>query len=407
MTCKSCKSADIIEVLSLIKQPLANSFHEETDNSKEKTYPLRIECCKNCELVQLSDDSYVSRDLLFKEYSYASSVAEGLRNHFKEFANTLAKEFDNDSLLVDIGSNDGVFLKPLKEAGIKAIGVESAQNLAELANSKDLNTLCGFFDAKTVGTIMKEYGKADIITASNVFAHLEEINSFTNDVKSLLKSSGIFIVEIQYFGDMIKDMTFDNIYHEHVLYWTITSLNNFFTNHDMTVFRVERINTHGGSLRVYVAKDNRIVENSVKDLMNEERVVDLNNKNTIMEFANNVDLKLAKLREVFKELKDKGNKIAGYGAPAKSSTLINSIGLTNETIDYIVEDSRLKQGLVTPGSKIPIVDSNMLETNKPDYLVIFAWNYADEIIRKIEDKYQKFNYIIPMPELKIIQNSKH
>ena len=169
----------------------------------------------------------------------------------------------------------------------------------------------------------------------------------------------------------------------------------------------DRINTHGGSLRVYVAKDNRIVENSVKDLMNEERLVDLNNKNTIIEFASNVDLKLAKLREVFKELKDKGNNIAGYGAPAKSSTLINSIGLTNETIDYIVEDSKLKQGLVTPGSKIPIVDSNMLETNRPDYLVIFAWNYADEIIRKIEDRYQKFNYIIPMPELKIIQNSKH
>jgi len=266
----------------------------------------------------------------------------------------------------------------------------------------NLNTFCEFFDSKTVERITQEYDKADIITASNVFAHLEEINSFTNDVKSLLKSSGIFIVEIQYFGDMIKDMTFDNIYHEHVLYWTITSLNNFFTNHDMTLFRVERINTHGGSLRVYVAKDKRIAENSVKDLMNEEREVDLNNKNTIIEFANNIDLKLTKLHEFFKELKDKGNKIAGYGAPAKSSTLINSIGLTNETIDYIVEDSELKQGLVTPGSKIPIVDSSRLETDKPDYLVIFAWNYADEIIRKVKKKHKTMKCVIPMPELKII-----
>ena len=210
-------------------------------------------------------------------------------------------------------------------------------------------------------------------------------------------------MEVQYFADMIEEMTFDNIYHEHVLYYTLHSIRNLFDRHGMNVYRVERIPTHGGSIRVYIA-EKRDIEQSVVDLINQEKQNGIDDFKTMENFNNKLQGNMSEIRELFERLNKENKRIFGYGAPAKSSTMINSIGLNNKDIDLIIEDSPLKQGLFTPGSHIPITGPNVLEKEIPDYLMIFAWNYADEIIKKVEEKYSKMNYIIPMPELRIIQN---
>ena len=400
MKCRSCNKEEFLEFISLNRQPPANAFLKESDFDKEVLYPLDVTCCRNCLLVQLTDESYIPRDKLFLDYAYASSISGGLRNHFTELADKIKSEF-NPKIVVDIGSNDGVLLKPLLELGCKAIGVEPAGNLAEQANNNGLATICSYFDEDTVNKIISDNGKADIVVASNVFAHLDEYHDIIENVKRMLSENGTYIVEVQYFADMIRDMTFDNIYHEHVLYYTIHSMINLFDKHNMTVYNVEKIPTHGGSIRAYIS-EGKSPQQSVNNLIREEKENGIDNLQTLENFNKKLQSNIEQIRELFVKLKKDNKRIFGYGAPAKSSTMINSIGLDNSNIELIIEDSPLKQGLFTPGSHIPITSPDILEKEIPDYLMIFAWNYSDEIIKKVEDKYQKLNYIIPMPELRVI-----
>ena len=400
MKCRSCNKEEFLEFISLNSQPPANAFLKESDFDKEVVYPLDVTCCSNCLLVQLTDESYIPRDKLFLDYAYASSISGGLRNHFAGLADKIKSEF-NPRIVVDIGSNDGVLLKPLLELGCEAIGVEPAGNLAKQANNNGLATICSYFDKDTVNKIISDNGKADIVVASNVFAHLDEYHDIIENVKRILSENGTYIVEVQYFADMIRDMTFDNIYHEHVLYYTIHSMINLFDKHDMTVYNVEKIPTHGGSIRAYVS-EGKSPRQSVNDLIREEKENGIDNLQTLENFNKKLQNNIEQIRELFVKLKKDNKRIFGYGAPAKSSTMINSIGLDKSNIELIMEDSPLKQGLFTPGSHIPITSPDILEKEMPDYLMIFAWNYADEIIKKVEDKYQKLNYIIPMPELRVI-----
>ena len=400
MKCRSCNKEEFLEFISLNSQPPANAFLKESDFDKEVLYPLDVTCCSNCLLVQLTDESYIPRDKLFLDYAYASSISGGLRNHFAGLADKIKSEF-NPRIVVDIGSNDGVLLKPLLELGCEAIGVEPAGNLAKQANNNGLATICSYFDKDTVNKIISDNGKADIVVASNVFAHLDEYHDIIENVKRILSENGTYIVEVQYFADMIRDMTFDNIYHEHVLYYTIHSMINLFDKHDMTVYNVEKIPTHGGSIRAYVS-EGKSPRQSVNDLIREEKENGIDNLQTLENFNKKLQNNIEQIRELFVKLKKDNKRIFGYGAPAKSSTMINSIGLDKSNIELIMEDSPLKQGLFTPGSHIPITSPDILEKEMPDYLMIFAWNYADEIIKKVEDKYQKLNYIIPMPELRVI-----
>ena len=402
MNCRSCNKEEFLGFISLNKQPPANAFLKEDDFQKEISYSLDVTCCKNCLLVQLTDESYIPRDKLFLDYAYASSISGGLRKHFTDLAVKIKSEF-NPKLVVDIGSNDGVLLKPLLELGCESVGVEPARNLAKQANDKGLETICSYFDKYTVDKIISEKRKADIVVASNVFAHLDEYHEIIENVKSLLSEDGTYIIEVQYFADMINDMTFDNIYHEHVMYYTIHSLINLFNKHEMNVYRVEKIPTHGGSIRVYISEEIEI-QQSVIELINEERKNGIDKLQTMEKFNDKLQNNINEIRELFERLNKENKKIFGYGAPAKSSTMINSIGLTNENIELIIEDSPLKQGLFTPGSHIPIIGPEILEKETPEYLMIFAWNYADEIIKKVEEKYSKMKYIIPMPELRTIED---
>ncbi len=403
MRCRSCNHKEFLEFISLKRQPPANAFLKEEDFDKEISYPLDVTCCKNCLLVQLTEESYIPRDKLFLDYAYASSISGGLRNHFTELANQLKSEF-NPKIVVDIGSNDGVLLKPLLELGCEAIGVEPAANLAKQANVNGLTTLCSYFNKEIVDKIISDSGHADIVVASNVFAHLDEYHDIIENVKSLLSENGTYIVEVQYFADMIKDMTFDNIYHEHVLYYTIHSMINLFDKHNMNVYKVEKIPTHGGSIRGYISKTNNPRHHSVDDLLKEEKQNGIDDLHTLEKFNDQLQNNINEIRELFNRLSNEKKRIFGYGAPAKSSTMINSIGLDNSNVELIIEDSPLKQGLFTPGSHIPITGPEILQDETPDYLMIFAWNYADEIIAKVEEKHPNLDYIIPMPNLRLINH---
>ncbi|MCS4538188.1 MAG: class I SAM-dependent methyltransferase [Thaumarchaeota archaeon] len=404
MNCRSCGSNSTVQFLSLGRQPLANNFLKPEEVGKEPLYPLDLVFCENCTLVQLSDESFVPRDILFTHYLYASSVAGGLRAHFEQLAKTLSNLVLKGSVVVDIGSNDGVLLKPLKALGMSAVGVEPAANLARKANEQGLDTLNEFFGRNAVSTIVSRYGHADVITASNVFAHLDKIHGFINNVKLLLKADGFFLVEIQYIADTIKDMTYDNIYHEHVFYYSLHSLTRLFERHGMRIFKAEHIGTHGGSLRVYVCKDNRIPDYSIEQLTSHEKELQLHRLETYQTFADELMKRIGELRNLFSTLKQQGKFVAGYGAPAKSSTMINSIKLDSDVIEYVVEDAPLKQGLYTPGSHVPIVGPEVLEQKPPDYIIIFAWNYADDIMKKLEKfKKQGSKFVIPMPKMKVIE----
>ena len=403
MRCRSCNHKEFLEFISLKRQPPANAFLKEDDFDKEISYPLDVTCCKNCLLVQLTEESYIPRDKLFLDYAYASSISGGLRNHFTELANQLKSEF-NPKIVVDIGSNDGVLLKPLLELGCEAIGVEPAANLAKQANVNGLTTLCSYFNKEIVDKIISDSGHADIVVASNVFAHLDEYHDIIENIKSLLSENGTYIVEVQYFADMIKDMTFDNIYHEHVLYYTVHSMINLFDKHNMNVYKVEKIPTHGGSIRGYISKTNNPRHHSVDDLLKEEKQNGIDDLHTLEKFNDQLQNNINEIRELFNRLSNEKKRIFGYGAPAKSSTMINSIGLDNSNVELIIEDSPLKQGLFTPGSHIPITGPEILQDETPDYLMIFAWNYADEIIAKVEEKHPNLDYIIPMPNLRLINH---
>jgi len=403
LRCRSCNHKEFLEFISLKRQPPANAFLKEEDFDKEISYPLDVTCCKNCLLVQLTEESYIPRDKLFLDYAYASSISGGLRNHFTELANQLKSEF-NPKIVVDIGSNDGVLLKPLLELGCEAIGVEPAANLAKQANVNGLTTLCSYFNKEIVDKIISDSGHADIVVASNVFAHLDEYHDIIENIKSLLSENGTYIVEVQYFADMIKDMTFDNIYHEHVLYYTVHSMINLFDKHNMNVYKVEKIPTHGGSIRGYISKTNNPRHHSVDDLLKEEKQNGIDDLHTLEKFNDQLQNNINEIRELFNRLSNEKKRIFGYGAPAKSSTMINSIGLDNSNVELIIEDSPLKQGLFTPGSHIPITGPEILQDETPDYLMIFAWNYADEIIAKVEEKHPNLNYIIPMPNLRVINH---
>jgi SAM-dependent methyltransferase len=406
MICRVCRNEKLDKFLSLGESPLANSFlRKESLGKDELRFPLELCFCNRCSLVQLS--YIVDPDLLFKNYLYVSSTSNSFRNHFTKMAQNTVKRFglNSSSLAVDIGSNDGILLKGFKGYGINVIGVEPAENIAKIAQKEGIETINSFFNGGAVSNIIKSKGKADIVTACNVFAHVDDISSVVHDVKDLLKEDGIFIIEVQYLLRTLKDMTFDNIYHEHLSYYSLSALKYFFESHNLNIFDVEEVETHGGSIRVFIQRKGSKYEISskVNDILKGEKEAGLEKIETYVEYAKKVYLIKDKIVSYVDKLKAENKKISGYGAPAKSSTLLNFCKIGNNKLDYIVDDSPLKVGLYTPGTHIPIVSSKELDRNTPDCIIILAWNFAEEIIKKTE-KFANLGvrFIIPLPEPKMI-----
>ncbi len=374
--CRSCGNTDLKRVVSLGYQPLANNLLK---NSKEQCelYPLEVNYCSKCHNCQLSVS--VNPKKMFSNYLYTSSTSKKFRDHFVNAAKKYTKELKlnkKKSYIIDIGSNDGVALKPFLDLGFKKIlGIEPAKNLSKLANKNKIKTFNGFLEKSNLKKIKKN---ADLILASNVFAHSDKLKEMAKCMFELLSAKGTIIIEVQYLMNTLQDLTFDNIYHEHYNYWSLTSLVNFFNQLNGKIFRSEKIDTHGGSLRIYVTKNKKVKpENSVKKMLDEEEKFGIKKFKTYQEFGEKVYKIRENVRKNLKKIKEKNNLIIGFGAPAKATTALNFFGITNE-IDFVVEDNELKHNKYIPGVKIPIKSKAIIK-DKKNTMIVLAWNFYKEI----------------------------
>lgn len=411
-SCRICKNESLKKVLDLGSTPPANSFLRKDELKKKETFfPLQVYFCKRCNLVQLGH--VVSPELLFKKYLYVSSTSPVFIRHFEDYAKSVFNKFrlNKNSFIIDIGSNDGILLRPFKKLGTKVLGVDPAEDIAKKATKEGIQTLPRFFDQKAAKEILKKYGKADIITANNVFAHVNDLDELTKAVKILLKPNGVFVIEAPYLVDFLEKNLFDLVYHEHLSYLSINPLEFFFNKHGMKIFDVLKVSSHGGSIRVFVKnKDGKHkIMPSVKIFIKEEMNKELNKEKTYLDFADKIKENKEKLLKLLKDIKAQGKKIVGYGAPAKGNTLLNYFGIDSKILDYIVDDSPLKQGLYTPGTHIPVVSSEKLSKEpKPDYIFILAWNFAQPIMKKLSIfSGRGGKFIIPVPVPSIVQDKRY
>ena len=386
--CRSCDNTRLERVVSLGNTPLANNLLED-ENQEDELYPLQMNFCPKCYNCQLSHS--VPREKMFDSYLYVSSTTDVFRKHFKDTADLLCDEFglNKNSFVIDIGSNDGVFLKPLQEKGISVCGVEPAKNLAKMANDNNIWTIEGYFeDAEVLDRIemQEQCPEADLITAFNVFAHSDNLKVITLNAFDLLKKDGTFVIEVQYLLDTIRDLTFDNIYHEHYNYWSVLSLKNFFENLGLQVSKVQHVDTHGGSIRVYVTEKTQNVDESVDKFIKEELEFGLDKLETYREFEKRIQECKEETVSKINDMKENGDVIVGYGSPAKATTVLNYYGIDNKVIDYIIEDNELKHDKLLPGVRIPIKGKDDV---KADKVLVLAWNFFDYIKQNNQDLIEK------------------
>ena len=401
--CQISGAKDLKSVLSLGYLPPVNKLKKINSSLSEDTfYPADLMFSSKSKLLQLS--TIVDKKILFpKEYPYTSSTTKILRENFKELYKECKKivKISQKDLVIDIGSNDGNLLNNFKN-NHKVLGI-TPEKIGKLAIKKGINTLIRYFDKKTSNLILKKFGKAKIITATNVFAHIENVNLLMKNILKILKDDGIFITESHYLVSLIKTNQYDTIYHEHLRYYSLLSLKNLFEKYGMEIVYAKEIDTHGGSIRVYAAKKNKFKINSnVKKILKFEKK--FINWKTFNNFKKNVVNSKLELYYILKRLKEKGNKIYGIGAPSRASTLINYTSLDENLIDCVLEiEGSYKIGHYIPGKKIPILSEKKLYKDPPDYVILFSWHIASELKFNLKKKGYKGKFIIPLPFPKIVK----
>ena len=404
--CRLCRSSQLISILKLASTPPANAFvSKDNRHLKQKEYPLELFFCKDCSHVQITE--VVNPKELFENYVYVSGTSPVFVKHFENYARDVIKTYQPsiNYLILDIGSNDGTLLKSFKKIGYKTLGIDPAIDISKKAQKDGIHTINEFFNLDTSIKIKQQYSTASLITANNVFAHSDDLIEIVKAVKNLLCPKGLFIFEVSYLLDVYQKTLFDTIYHEHLSYHSVLPLINFFQTYDMELIDVSRINTHGGSIRCVVKnkEDRRSINNSVQDLVDLEKSISLNDSKTFINFSSNIKERKKELNDLINQLKAQNKLIAGFGAPAKATTLMYEFGLKEDVLDFIIDESELKQGLYSPGLHIPIYPYSFLEKTKPDYLLILAWNFADSIIKNNQNFISSGGkFIIPLPNLRVI-----
>ena len=404
--CRTCGSSKLAVFLDLGFTPPADQFKRKDQLKEEEVYyPLEVCICEECSLVQLN--YVVSPEVLYRnDYPYESSTTKMGRKHWEVFAERTVSRFNliNSDLVVDIGSNVGVLLEFFKERKLKVQGIDPAANIVRLAEKRGINTICDFFNRGVVETILKKYGKATIITATNNFAHVDDLESYMENVQMLMADNGVFIFEAPYLVSLMRMVEYDTIYHEHLSYLSVKPLVSFFRKFEMEIFDIEQVEIHGGSFRAYVGyKGQREVSNIVDKLIMEEENMGLYSMEKLREFAHKVKQNKKELQSLLFSLKNAGKSIVGVSAPAKGMTLLNYCGIGKDTLDVITEKSELKIGRFSPGMHIPIVPDSYLLNNQPDYALLLAWNFAEEIISNLNEfKLRGGKFIVPVPIPKII-----
>lgn len=404
--CRICGDYDLYTFLKLGSMPIPNGFIPQNDlDKKEFFFPLNVCVCKKCFLVSLTH--VIPPEIMFKNYLYIPSTSQTVLSHFEEFSKSVYKEYslNNKELVVDIGSNDGTLLSGFKKLGTQILGVDPAENIVKDAVSRGIPTVCEFFTSKKTKFLSSKYGKAKIICGTNVIAHIDDIHDVFEGVNNWLDDEGVFIMEAPYLMDLIEKNEFDTIYHEHLSYFSIKPLKLLFEKHNFKIIDIKKFPIHGGSIRVFVAKNNshhKIKEN-VANFLIEEEAKGLHEIATYEDFALRVVKVKKNLINFVKKIRKNGKTIAGYGAAAKGNVMLNSSKINNSQIDFIVDSIKHKQGKYTPGTHIKILKEDALLKKMPDYTIILAWNFAQEIIVKNQEYIKRGGrFIIPVPNLEII-----
>lgn len=407
LNCRFCNEPLTNIFVDLGISPLSNAFlKKEMLDNVEKKFPLCVYVCDNCFLVQLPE--FEKPENIFKNYAYFSSYSSIWLEHAENYVDMMIKKFDfnEKSVVIEIASNDGYLLQFFKEKNIPILGIEPAVNVAKVAKEKGIPTITKFFGVNTANELKKEDKLSDLIIGNNVLAHVPNLNDFVEGLKILLKSTGIITLEFPHILQLIEKNQFDTIYHEHFSYLSLNTIKRIFEFHNIIIFDVEEIPTHGGSLRIYAKhkiNKNFEIKNSVNDLLEKEKDFGLLNLSFYLEFSRKVELVKKELIEFFNNTKQNGKKIVCYGAAAKGNTLLNYCGIGKENIEYVVDINSYKQGLYLPGSHLHIKKPEEIKKDKPDFILILPWNIKEEIMKDISFIHDwNGKFVIPIPKVMII-----
>ena len=414
--CRVCDSSKLDEYIDLGLLPLSNNLCEGVTDTPDE-FPLKVMLCRECGLSQLS--IVVDPNILFGHYVYRSSINKGYINHCRQMAKDLQKEYglNKDSFMIDIAGNDGALLNEFKdEIGLHILNVDPAKNLGAICHAKGIPCLTKFWSEEVgKGITLVNYrternsksqeipvidNRADLITATNVFAHVDDVKDFMKGIKEALKPTGILILEFPYLIDFIENNEFDTIYFEHLSYFSITPLKTLCDSMGLSIMKVEKQEIHGGTVRVHIGYGEQ--DKSVKHFIDKEHLCHYDKIYPYKHFAEQSRKAIHQFRDNIILLKNKGYKIAGFAASAKGNTLLNCAGVTCGSMSYIVDETPEKIGKYSPGTKLPIVSTIEMQLSPPDYLVILSWNFADEIKNKCRKLGYEGKFIIPIPEFKII-----
>jgi SAM-dependent methyltransferase len=386
--------------------PLCESFLSAGQlNHMEPFYPLHVYVCESCYLAQLEE--YVTPEEIFNEYAYFSSYADSWLQHAKNYTDLMIERFgmNQASLVVELASNDGYLLQNFVQKNIPVLGIEPAKNVAKVAIEKGVTTLVEFFSAKLAKELAAQGKQADLILGNNVLAQVPALNDFVEGIKILLKPQGVVTIEFPHLVRLMEENQFDTIYHEHFSYFSFISAEKIFAAHCLTLFDVEELPTHGGSLRIYAKHEgdaSKPISERVIELRNREEKAGLTWMETYSAFSEQVKETKRKLLEFLIKVKNEGKTVSGYGAPGKGNTLLNYCGIGTDFLDYTVDRNPYKHGKFTPGTHIPIYPTEKIKETRPDYLLILPWNFKDEILE--QQAYIKEwggQFIVPIPEVKV------
>ncbi|MEK6325028.1 MAG: class I SAM-dependent methyltransferase [Acidobacteriota bacterium] len=414
--CRSCSAGGLISIIDLGRTPLANALlASEQLAEPEALHPLELVFCPACTLVQITET--VPPEKLFREYFYLSSFSDTMLRHAEAVVSQLisARSLNADNLVMEVASNDGYLLQYYKQAGIPVLGIEPATNIARIgAEERGIPTICEFFGMPLAARLKAEGRGANVIHANNVLAHVADLNGFVRGLELLLKDDGVAVIEVPYVKDMIDRSEFDTIYHEHLCYFSLTGLDRLCRRHGLVITDVARLPIHGGTLRIFASKDEGTlaIDNvkgsgprspAVRRLLEEEEAWGVGDAEFYQGFGVQVERLRRELLTLLHDLKAQGKRIAVYGASAKGSTLMNYFHIGRETLDFVVDRSTVKQGYYTPGTHLPIYAPEKLLEEKPDYVLLLTWNFADEILaQQSEYRRQGGRFIVPIPEVRIV-----
>ena len=402
--CRVCSSTNLEDCIDLGDQPWCNDFITKDALGTEKTYPLVCAFCNECSTLQVKYT--VPKEIMYADHTYLSGSTKTMVNHFQGVSDFVCdKLIGSKGLVVDIGSNDGTLLSTYKNNDMDVYGVEACAKTAKIANKNGIFTEANYFNKECADKILSEKGPAKVISAANVFYHVEDLHSIVEGIEHLLCKDGVFVVQASYLPNLLKTNAFDIMYHEHLLYYRIENLNYLLSLHSLEVFDVQEASVHGGSIVVFAChKGERTVTQTVIDMIATERAEGYHEIEKYHEFNSNIQKMRTQLQELVAGLETKGKTIFAYGAPAKGTVMLNYCSFTSETISKAAEVNSLKFGRYIPCTNIPIEDEETLE--EPDYYLLLSWNFVDEFCKS--DAYQsgKRKFIIPLPEPKIISKNK-